>query len=157
MIKRKIITISAVLFCASIIANIVFIVNFETARRRHVEHVSNHVNWLYATFSRAANDFNYNYREFRLGDIRGVIFGLHATTNALSTHHNNRAGGGGFFLLEAQSESILRLEEDPTIKLQSIADKFATLHENISPNMPTRELFQMINETAEEISAYLRW
>ena len=162
--KRAIIVLT-ILLVVSAAANVVFVWNFQVARISHIEAVRTQMFWLYGEISHAActdtNDYVYfpEIREIRLAQTRYAAYGLSSALNGLSMHHNHRAGGTDFpiFNVRVILEQVLRFDDNPTDNLQVLADKILNLYENLEPNMPTRELFELVNETNRAINNHFGW
>jgi len=160
---RIIAIVLAILCVVSVVANIVFIRNFEVTRRQYVLGVQNGLRWLYGVLDLTVMDTDFetnpDMRELRLGQIRQAKEHLSVAMGSLSTHHMGRAGGTGFptFHLTPILERTLRYAEDPTEDLRFIADKLGVLYDRLAPGMATQDLFDAINEVNDEINRVLWW
>jgi len=155
----------AILLAAAVIANVVFIANFNTARANHIKAVQNQILWLYTEISRAAciesNDYTASpeTRELRLAQTHSAVYGLSSALHGLSIHHNHRAGGADFpiFNLRVILENIFRNDDAPTANLQVLADKIFSLYDSLEPHMATQDIFELINETNRAIDRHFGW
>lgn len=144
----------AILCVVSVVANIVFVRNFEITRKHHAEEVQKNLLFLYNELYLAADsDFVAEpiLREIRLLQCYVALEGLSVSLRSLYEHHNGRVEGAGFPMLRPVLENIFRNDEEPRANLCIIAEKIEGLYESIEPNMNTGSLFSAISKTNDEI------
>ena len=153
--------ITIILVISLAISNLVFIRNFEIARRRHVERVQQQLHWLYGTIERAARpDNNYGpveppntQRVLQRQLVNDAIDSFDVATWGLAVHHNFNfdAQPSGRFQLLMILQGVFMADDDPTYNLQFVADQLYELLHLMEPNMSTRDMFAAIEGAFRDI------